>query len=715
MTVTPPKDSPSPRWSAAAFGVTILVSAFLLFQVQPLVSKRILPWFGGCPAVWTTCMLFFQVVLFAGYCYAHLLQRWLTPRRQVAVHLLVVAAGLALLPILPGVQWKPHGGQDPTWPILLLLGGTVGLPYFALSATSPLVQAWFSSVWPDRSPYRLYALSNAGSLAALLSYPFVFEPAFGLPIQSWLWSGAFVLYAILCATSLISVWRCASISPLSKENGVANSSPSITWLDRLRWIALPACASLLLLAVTNHVCQDVAAVPFLWVMPLSLYLLSFIICFEHDRWYSRRFWAAAVVFALLGVVTNDFTRGNYPLGLLVETSLCFAALFFACMLCHGELARLKPTARHLTEYYLMISAGGALGGLFVAVVAPHIFKTFLEWHIGIVASALLAVGLIVFPRRASKRVILCYVVLSPLLAAGLASYFYWGYDVEPPVDRKRNFFGVVTVMKAEVDSAAQTNTEPEYQFKLVHGRILHGCQFADPARQRFPTTYYGETSGVGRAILDFQKAGRVRVGAIGLGAGTLAAYAKPGDLFRFYEINPWVIDFANKHFTYLRNCRGEHPIVLGDARLSLEAEEVPQDYNVIVLDAFSSDSIPTHLLTVEAFECYRKHLAPNGVIAVHISNRYLRLAPVVRRLAEHFGMEVSLISDSGDAKRMQSTSDWVLVTRNKPFLKKHPSDPWDKDDLVGPLWTDQYSNLFQILKPPSSSLFQIFKASSDSQ
>ncbi len=279
MVVSPTADAPSPRWSIAVFGVTILAGAFLLFQVQPLVSKAILPWFGGCSAVWTTCILFFQVVLFAGYCYAHLLQQWLSPRRQAAVHLAVVVAGLALLPILPGAYWKPHDALHPTWQILLLLAGTVGLPYFALSATSPLVQAWFSGVWPDRSPYRLYALSNAGSLAALLSYPFLFEPAFDLPTQSLLWSGSFVLYAVLCVASLASVWRC--VSPLPLGEGTVTALPSPTWLDRFRWLALPACASLMLLAVTNHVCQDVAAVPFLWVIPLSLYLLSFIICFEH--------------------------------------------------------------------------------------------------------------------------------------------------------------------------------------------------------------------------------------------------------------------------------------------------------------------------------------------------------------------------------------------------------------------------------------------------
>jgi len=703
MAVSQTTNAPSARWSIAVFGVTILVSAFLLFQVQPLVSKAVLPWFGGCPAVWTTCMLFFQVVLFAGYVYAHLLQRWLAPRRQVAVHLAVVVGALAL-PILPGTCWKPLDDSNPTWQILLLLAGTVGLPYFALSATSPLVQAWFSGAWPGRSPYRLYALSNFGSLAALLSYPFVFEPAFDLPMQSVLWSWAFVLYAALCAAILAGLWRCVSPVPKAEETG--GVSPSPTWLDRFRWLALPACASLMLLAATNHICQDVAAVPFLWVMPLSLYLLSFIICFEHERWYARRSWAAAVVFALMGVVVYDFFRQDYPLGLTLELILNCAALFFACMTCHGELARLKPSPRHLTEFYLMIAAGGALGGLFVAVVAPLVFSTYLEWQIAVVASALLAVGLLILPGRAGRRGILCYAMLSPVAAAGLSYFFFWGFDPVPPLDRARNFFGVVTVKedfvtvkKAGDDSADAANEERIHEFLLVHGRITHGRQFADPAKRRWPTSYYGESSGVGKAIRCLQKSGPVRVGAIGLGIGTLASYARPGDEFCFYEINPEVVRMAKQHFTYLADCYGKYDIVLGDARLSLESEEPPQKFDLLVLDAFSGDSIPTHLLTSEAFDIYQRHLAPGGVIAVHVSNKYLRLAPVVRRLAEHCGMGASRIYDNGDESRLLSPNDWVLATRNAAFLKANPSDPldWGADNLPASLWTDQYSNLFQIL------------------
>jgi hypothetical protein len=754
--------APSPRWSVAAFGVTILTGAFLLFQVQPLVSKAILPWFGGCPAVWTTCMLFFQVVLFAGYYYAHLLQRWLPPRRQAAVHLAVVVVALALLPIRPGDYWRPHDASYPTWQILLLLTGTVGLPYFALSATSPLVQAWFSGVWPNRSPYRLYALSNAGSLVALLSYPFLFEPAFDLRMQSLLWSGLFVLYAVLCGATLVGVWRCVSLLSSEQTQEADNGSgfgvrgsiipnpqisglkspnlqtpkaphPSPLWLDRLRWLALPACASLVLLATTNHVCQDVAVVPFLWVVPLALYLLSFIITFDHARWYLRHLWATATIVALVGAAANDFNHIaddiTPPMGLPQQLTLYLGAMFCACMVCHGELARLKPGPRHLTEFYLWIAAGGALGGLFVGVVAPLIFSAYYEWQIGVAASGILAVGLLVLPRRKKNEAIVgnqksvttpskskaakiktaavptpANWAKSPLRfaaargallisAAAIALLYlaFWALVYNTSLDRGRNFFGVVSVHRVAVP-AMQT-----YQLCLKNAGVTHGVQFVDPARRRCPTAYYGESSGVGRTLLALQKSGPVRVGAIGLGVGTLAAYARPGDEFRFYEINPEVIRMAREHFTFLRDCSGKCDIVLGDARLSLESEQ--RTFDVLVLDAFSGDAIPTHLLTREAFTIYTQHLAPGGVIAVHVSNNFLHLAPVVRRLAENCGMQVSRIVATGDPSRLQSASQWVLVTNNDDFLRANPSDPpdWGNDDLPAPLWTDQYSNLFQIL------------------
>lgn len=738
------------RWSIATFGVTILVSAFLLFQVQPLVSKAILPWFGGCPAVWTTCMLFFQVVLFAGYVYAHLLQQWLSPHRQVAFHLALVVVAMTLLPIAPSDSWKPVAGSNPTCRILLLLTGTVGLPYFALSATSPLLQAWFGHVWPDRSPYRLYALSNVGSLAALLSYPFVFEPAFGLPTQSMLWSGAFVLYGLMCAATLVSLRRNASpISVNLRSLPEEGTDTSPTWFDRFRWLALPACASLMLLAVTNHVCQDVAVVPFLWVIPLALYLLSFIITFDHARWYLRGFWALAAVVTLVGTAVNDFhqiSSGDaVPIGLPRELSLYFGAMFCVCMVCHGELARLKPSSRHLTDFYLSIAAGGAIGGLFVGIIAPLIFSAYLEWQISVAASFALSAGLLILPswrkydgrktmradRRATKAVcaepsadrkrskpktskssaptgrsglppllvMLRNVLFACALVVAIGYLGFWTLIFQVPTDRARNFFGVVSVRSLFIYDPNANESLVKVGLQLQSGRISHGCQSDDPAKRRQPTTYYSETSGVGKTIRWLQKSGPIRVGAIGLGVGTLATYAKPGDVFRFYEINPEVERIAKEHFTYLADCRGKCDMVLGDARLSLESEP-PQKFDLLVLDAFTGDAVPTHLLTREAFDVYERHLAPGGVIAVHVTNNYLRLPPIVRRLAENRGMQASRIAAAGDRTRLTSASVWVLATRNDAFMKAHPSEPrdWGPDNFAAPLWTDQFNNLYQVLK-----------------
>jgi SAM-dependent methyltransferase len=714
-TINPPAPAGSAGGTAAAvFALAILIGAFLLFQVQPLVSKAILPWFGGSPSVWTTCMLFFQVLLLLGYLYAHLLRRWLAPRNQAAVHLALVALALMALPACPTDAWKPAETLQPVRQILLILSGTVGLPFFVLSATSPLAQSWFSGVYPGRSPYRLYALSNAGSLAALLSYPFVLEPALDLSRQSAFWSGGMVLYAILCAAMLACVWPLKTKLHEAEETEEAAAARPTTW-DRLRWLVLPALASVMLLATTNHICQDVAVVPFLWVAPLSLYLLSFIVCFDHSRWYVRPFWAAGALVLLVGAAANDFYRlgeSAYALTLMQELCLYLGAMFFACMVCHGELARLKPSPRHLTEYYLWIAVGGALGGVLVALVAPLMFSMYLEWQIAVSTIGVLAFALLMPPALWTIRVakdlkhpkhsskarhftfwrVIGYVLVIFVAAIGALHIAVWGGGFGRPIARARNFFGVVSVV-GHYDEAKDIN-----ELQIQHGRIRHGRQSMDQEKSRWATGYYGPTSGAGKAVAFQQLAGPIRLGVVGLGVGTMAAYIRPEDEIVFYEINPAVIFLSGRYFTYLSDCPGKKDIILGDARLSLEAEP-PREYDVLVLDAFSGDAIPTHLLTREAFEVYLRHLQPDGIIAVHVSNGYLRLAPVVRRLAEHFGMKAVRISNVGDDARLIDGSEWVLVTRNKEFLDLHAENIMTAADGDAPLWTDQYSNLFQALAP----------------
>jgi protein-L-isoaspartate O-methyltransferase len=466
----------------------------------------------------------------------------------------------------------------------------------------------------------------------------------------------------------------------------------------------------MLLASTNHVCQDVAVVPLLWVVPLALYLLSFIICFDHARWYVRPVWATAAVLTLLGAVLNDCLNDKlFHFGLLPQLAIYFSALFGACMVCHGELVRRKPDPRHLTEFYLLIAAGGALGGVMVAVVAPLLFSMYLEWQVGVAASAVLSFGMLT-ARGAHRRKWLvrdlCYGAFAFVAVVGFGYAVLWPYWLRQPspqaligsLDRARNFFGTVAVTQESLSD------KPVDRYRvLVNGRIRHGCQFVDPSRRHEPTSYYGEPSGVGRAIRYLQKAGPIRIGAIGLGTGTLAAYARPGDTLVFYEINPEVVRMARQYFTYLGDCRGELQLVMGDARLSLASELGRQRFDLLVVDAFSGDAIPTHLLTREALDIYRRHLAPKGVVAFHVSNTYLRLAPIVRRLADDCGMLATRIDHDPtqtEEWKLLSGSTWVLLTRDGAFARAVPSDPpdWPDDGRNVPLWTDQYSNLFRILK-----------------
>ncbi len=680
---------------AWCYAATILVSAFLLFQVQPLISKAILPWFGGSPAVWTTCMLFFQAVLFAGYSYAHLSERALGRTSRLVVHLGVLLAACLMLPVTPDAAWKPDDSSEPTWRILALLGVTVGLPYFVLSTTGPLVQAWFSRSFPGQSPYRLYSLSNIGSLTALLSYPFVFEPRWNVPVQGWMWSAGFVLFAMLCAAGAWQVWRVGELP----ATFVASGSPSPAtknvpaWRPVL-WVALPAFGSLTLLATTNHVCQNVAVIPFLWVVPLSLYLLSFIICFDHERWYHRGAWGLfTAALTLLAAAWGDLT---WDLPFVAELAVYFGAMFGVCMVCHGELVRLRPDPRHLTAFYLLISAGGALGGLFVSLVAPVVFDTFFEWTLALAGGGALAAGLLWLHAR-SNGVRAAWRVAAPCGAAatcGLMAVLYAGESSENrTVSEVRNFYGETAVVERALD-------EPlDRDFALISGHTIHGVQFVDPSKRELPTTYYSHESGVGRVLRALAEKPDLRVGAVGLGCGTLAAYARPGQCYRFYEINPEMERVAREHFSYLKDADGTVEVVLGDARLSLEREE-PQHYDVLVLDAFSGDSVPAHLLTAEAFEVYQRHLAPDGVVCVHITNHYLDLEPVVRGVAQENGYDVVRIQLPGDYDLQLFRSNWMILTNNDELLARLRAGPTIPLDLDVPpvLWTDNASNLFEILK-----------------
>ncbi|MGA2215751.1 MAG: fused MFS/spermidine synthase [Bryobacteraceae bacterium] len=682
------------------YACTIFLSAFLLFAVQPMIGKMILPWFGGSAAVWSTCLLFFQAALLAGYLYAHWSSTWLRPKKQAMLHIALMAVSLALLPILPSPSWKPSHAGDPSLRILLLLAVTIGLPYILLSTTSPLLQAWYVAAKPGAIPYRLFALSNFGSLLALLSYPVLIEPVFTTHAQAYGWSGIYVLFAAICAAIAWNALR----SALNQQPTTATATPthsqasSPAGVTRVLWIALSACASALLLAITNHLSQNVAPIPFLWVLPLAAYLTSFILCFERERVYNRGVFLPLLVIALDGAAYTIYTHeGNPDITWAIPTFV--AALFIGCMVCNGELARLKPDPRYLTGFYLSIALGGALGGVFVAIAAPRMFHTYLELPLSLVAcSALAAIVLWISPQKWSGKIPLRAVRIA-MLAFTVVLAVHLGYEkhLSDRIFRLsvRNFYGVLRVRDIP---ASEEDTGLR---RLIHGTISHGEQLLDAKRRDEPSSYYGPYSGLGRALGYLQKRGPVRVAVIGLGAGVTASYCRAGDFFRFYEINPLALSVASTWFTFLRDCKADHLVLLGDARLTLEAQPA-QQYDLMAVDAFSSDAIPVHLLTREAFALYFRQLKPAGILAVHVSNRYLDLVPVVSRNARELGKTAVNVDDADEEEDYFSNSDWVLVSGDAAIFR----DPAFKSSSVQPAeyrpdlrpWTDDYSNLFQILR-----------------
>ena len=747
--------------------LTILLSSFLLFLVQPILAKQILPWFGGSAGVWTVCLVFFQLVLLLGYIYAHWLTRSRVGSRQFALHIALLLISCLTLPIIPGSFWKDAHGTEPALQVLGLLGATVGLPYFLLTSTAPLLQRWLSglaaSASEARSIYRLFALSNLGSLFGLLSYPFAIEPFATVRTQAWVWSCAYVLFV---AFSICYAWRRRRVPELRHidETGGTRSEEAPPSLGRyVYWIGCSALGATLLLAGTNQITQNVASIPLLWIVPLSIYLLSFVICFEGRSgrgWYERRFWVTPAMLATGAMAWALFAdQGN--LSLYVALPVFTIGLLLGCAVCHGELARSKPSANYLTHFYLSLATGGALGGILVGLVAPQVFDGY--WEMALAVLCLSGLGLWCCteelgrgPRTSWTANLILAVVAATLillllggLPSALDSYalpwtkivqgnarwgcaallfvsalllqryrfwravgltallcclsFEWSYYHSLATGTEfsaRNFYGTLRVTESHY---AQRRIR-----QLIHGVIVHGSQIMNPAQRALPTTYYGESSGIGRTILsEHQTVGPLRIGSIGLGAGTLATYGRPGDLFRVYELNPAVLHIAESQFTYLGDSKARVESVLGDARLSLE-HEIAQDafdrpeqrFDVLSVDAFSGDAIPVHLLTSEAFVTYARVTKPDGVIAFHLSNRYLDLAPVVEQLARDSGFHAVLVADRPRGQDV-SASDWVLVTRSTAFLGQPEIAAYSTGIVPRsglPVWTDQFTNLFQILK-----------------
>ena len=658
-----------------------------------MMGRYVLPWFGGGPAVWTNCMLFFQVMLLAGYAYAHWLGSARNPKLQSRVHIALLAVSLVFLPIAPRADlWKPASSDDPSGRILLLLAATVGVPYMLLSSTTPLLQRWFHLTREGESPWRLYALSNFGSLLALLSYPFVFEPFLRLRTQTLIWSVLYVVFVVLCEWT---AWRVAAISPAA-EPIETEADSGLSLRDVLLWLALSACGSILLLATTNQISQEVAVSPFLWIAPLSIYLLTFILTFESDRWYRRGLFASAA--GVLAPVTCAVIGATVAVSLWTQLGVDLAALFVTCMVCHGELARSKPSPRHLTAFYLTVSAGGAVGGVFAALIAPRIFTEFSEYPMALAAACLL--GFLGWLRSGAlvqwtSRNFAVRLPLMALLFGGVTSIVAGVTSVQPGLENRRNFYGILRVSE-------RTDQNGRLR-QLTHGRIQHGFEYLDDAKRDRPTSYYGPNSGVAIALEALPEPRRVAI--VGLGAGTLAAWGRRGDSFRFYEINPAVEAIAEKWFFFLKDSKAQTQVVLGDARVQLERELAAgraHDFDLIAVDAFSSDAIPIHLLTAECGDIYRQRLAPGGILALHISNRSLDLEPVARGLAQHLGWSARMVIGLFDSNIGESNSRWVVLAEKAETLEKYRI----RETLLGLsgprrsiiTWTDDFASLWHVLR-----------------
>jgi len=725
------------------FSLTLFVSALLLFLVQPMFGKMVLPLLGGSPAVWNTCMVFYQAALLAGYAYAHATPKWLGLKRQALLHLgLLLLAALAL-PIGVAQGWTPPASSSPIPWLLLVLLVSVGLPFFVVSSTAPLLQKWFSHTGhaAARDPYFLYGASNLGSMVALLSYPFLVETHLRLAAQARFWAMGYVMLMGLIAACAGMLWRAPAIAVPAADPGPGapgGDDEPVTFGRRVWWVLLAFAPSSLLLGLTTYLSTDITAVPLLWVIPLAIYLLTFVLVFARQPLFSQGFMvqiepAVVIPVAVLGFLAF---KGSWPLFLIH-----LMTFFIIAMVCHGELMRYRPAAAHLTEFYLLMALGGVLGGLFNALVAPATFNKVIEYPLMIVVACLLRPYLTgASPRSLSRgldfllplaltlglgvlaRVILLYGsedLLEPAMyavtfLAALLCYTFrhrplrfglgvgaimlaglWFPGQGPVLYQGRNFFGVLQVT---YDLAGDCH-------QLVHGNIVHGSQSLDPARRYEPLTYYHPTGPLGRVFAAYsEKDYNWHIGVVGLGVGSIAGYGKFGQEMTFYEIDPAVAAIARepRYFTFLQDCLAHVEVVLGDGRLSLQRAGNGY-FDMIILDAFNSDAIPMHLLTREALALYLAKLREDGILAFNLSNRFLDLRPVVGNLAREAGVDCLVQEDlklSPEEKKARKTaSAWAVVGRPGALAALAGDPRWQPAPAPGkPLWTDDFSDILRVFK-----------------
>jgi len=667
--------------------VTLLtfLSGFLLFQVEPLISKYVLPWYGGVPAVWTTCLLFFHLCLLAGYGWGYLLNNFVAERYRTYLQAVLFISAIAFLPISPDEAWRPNSGESPVIHLLLLLTTSVGLPFFALSTTTPVLQSWYHSR-SNRSPYWLYAVSNAGSLCGLLSYPLLVERVWDGREQALFWSFAFALFAFALITTAVASGR--ALASAQASGAVRRESHPIMF-----WILLSACLSIMLMATTNYVCRTVAVLPLLWVVPLILFLLSYVFTYGFYAWYSRKVFLFLFAVGILALLTVSESPQSSTQVIITN----FGTFFFGCILCNGELYRVRPEPALLGKFYFFTALGGVLGSLFVGVVAPAIFIDYTEYQIGFQLSCVVVLAILLqsdkrFERNFLLRLLRLAIPVF-LLVTSCWIDFISAQDSNA-LFQSRNFFGLAHVREYDGEGGGKVRS-------LYHDATIHGSQLLSHGNELTPTTYYGSESGAGLALRFYRPDSKRRIGCVGLGAGTLAVYGRPNDEFTFYEINPLIGKIAQSHFSFLANSNASWNIIYGDARLSLEREPIDKLFDVLIIDAFNGDAIPTHLLSHEALQLYLTHLKADGLLVFHTSNTHLDLGPVIARLALESGLKQVKVENVPSAKSVTLPNEYILLSRTDAFFRIPEIAERSvilPTDYSAKLWTDHYANLWDILR-----------------
>jgi len=684
---------------ALVFAATMTLAGFLLFQVQLVLGKYILPWFGGSASTWLVCMLFYQVALLAGYAHAYAITQPLAMRRQVQLQVVVLMASLLLLPIAPSDSWKPQDAGDPTWRILGLLAACVALPYIALATTTPLLSRWLAHIEPTLNPVRFFAASNVGSFLGLLTYPFLFERVLTSAQQTRWWSWAYVLYAALFVVCGMLTWRRAHDSGRNQSGAASERAGSDPWL---MWVGYSALGSALLVATTNAITQWSAVVPFLWVVPLSLYLVTFVTTFAYPRAYHRLAFGGAFLLLAGSSFLQEVPESS--LALFQQLVLQAAILFAGCMICHGELVRLQPEPARLPKFYLAVAAGGALGGICVVLLAPAAFSDYFEHPL--VLSIIAAIAFLhMLPRAATRAPALITTAVASMAGVfflgSLAVAFREEVAGNALVERARNFYGVVKIVRRNQHDPQSAN------MALLQAGIDQGGQYLAPERRMETICGFNKESGLGLALAHQARrrdGAPLRIGVIGLGAGMIASLAREGDTMRYYEINPALLQLTSRHFTFLYQSKAKIDVELGDARLVLERQlkqNDPQNFDVLVLDAFRGASPPMHLMTKEAFSVYLGHLAQNGILAVNFELDTFEVAPLHRGMAKLFGLTVRWLETPAETDDCRYAISWALYSRDKAFFEtrevRRSISRWrdrGKSELV---WTDEDSNLMSII------------------